>query len=75
MKNKRPQKKQRNPYLIFIGLVFQMGAIIFCFSKIGKHLDNSYDSEKLLTSIFTITGVIISFYILIKQLKSINSKL
>ena len=73
MKNKLPTKKQPNPYLIFIGLVFQMGLIIFCFAHIGKYLDESYQYEIFFTAISTILGVIISFYILIKQIKRINN--
>jgi F0F1-type ATP synthase assembly protein I len=73
MKNKPRLKKRPNPFLIFIGLVFQMGATIFLSAKLGKYLDSIFNYEKLFTAIVTIFGVIISFYILIKQLKRINN--
>ena len=61
MKNKLPTKKRPNPYLIFIGLVFQMGLIIFCFAQIGKYLDESYQYEIFFTAISTILGVMIGY--------------
>jgi|TARA_B110000305_G_scaffold72009_3_gene80839 F0F1-type ATP synthase assembly protein I len=50
-----------------------MGATIFLSAKLGKYLDSIFNYEKLFTAIVTIFGVIISFYILIKQLKRINN--
>ena len=73
MKHKPQQKKQPNPYFFFIGLVFQMGITIYCFAKLGKFLDESQGYDKLFTPILTICGVLVSFYILFKQLKRINN--
>ena len=73
MKNKLPPKKRPNPFLLFVGLVFQMGATIYCCAQLGKQLDTAYKYDKFFTAIITIFGVIISFYILIKQLKRINN--
>ncbi len=73
MKNKPQPKKRPNPYLLFVGLVFQMGVTIFCCAQIGKYLDRTYQYDKFFTAIITIFGVIISFYVLIKQLKRINN--
>lgn len=73
MKNKSQPKKRPNPYLLFIGLVFQMGVTIYCSAQLGKYLDRTYQHEKLFTAIITLFGVILSFYVLIKQLKRINN--
>ncbi|KRO90349.1 MAG: hypothetical protein ABR90_03830 [Cryomorphaceae bacterium BACL29 MAG-121220-bin8] len=69
---KHNQKKQPSPFLIFLGLVFQMGVIIFCAAKLGKYIDLIYGFDRVFTAIITLSGVLISFYILIKQLKKIN---
>tara|TARA_B100000780_G_scaffold121644_2_gene85292 strand:+ start:1460 stop:1612 length:153 start_codon:yes stop_codon:yes gene_type:complete len=50
-----------------------MGATIYCCAQLGKYLDTAYKYDKFFTAIITIFGVIISFYILIKQLKRINN--
>ena len=73
MKNKPRLKKQPNPFLIFIGLVFQMGATIFLSAKLGKYIDLTYDFDRVFTGLITLLGVFISFYILIKQLKKFNN--
>ena len=44
MKNKPQPKKRPNPYLLFIGLVFQMGVTIYCCAQLGKYLDQTYQS-------------------------------
>ena len=65
-------KKPHNPFIVFIGLVTQMGATIFCSAYLGKFLDSKYGYEKTYTVFLTLAGVAISFYILLKQLKKMN---
>ena len=70
---KHNQKKQPSPFLIFLGLVSQMGVIIFCAAKFGKYIDLTYNFDRVFTALTTLLGVFISFYILIKQLKKFNN--
>ena len=69
---KHSQKKQPSPFLVFLGLVSQMGVIIFCSAKLGKYIDFTYGFDRVFSAIITLFGVFTSFYILIKQLKKIN---
>ncbi|MGY8922115.1 MAG: AtpZ/AtpI family protein [Flavobacteriales bacterium] len=66
-------KKQPNDWLIFSSLAFQIGIIMYCSTKLGRFLDQKFD-----TSIFTISisslGLIIILYLIYKQSKSFWEK-
>ena len=74
MSNEKP-KKSLNKYLQLTGIAFQMGATIYLFTYVGKLLDAKYPQNiKLFTLILSIIGVLVSLYIINKQLKKLNSK-
>jgi predicted MFS family arabinose efflux permease len=51
-----------------------MGATIYLFTYLGKVLDEKYPKDiKLFTLILSILGVLVSLYIINKQLKKFNS--
>ncbi len=69
--SQKPQpKKQLKNAAILSGIGIQMGVIIYVFVKLGKWLDINYNNgDKLYIIIFTLAGVGISMYTLIKLLK------
>ena len=74
MDNKTPNKNNLNKWLVFMGIPFQMGIVIFLFTYFGIWLDEKYsnDSSSLFTIIFSLLSVFISLYNVIRQLKNIN---
>jgi hypothetical protein len=55
----------------FSGIAFQMIAIIGAFSFAGYKIDESYHHNvKWITAAFSLTGVFISLYVVIKSIKS-----
>ncbi len=55
------------------GIAFEMGAIIFLAAKGGIWLDEHYRNEKrIFTAIATLTGVAISIWVVLRQLKRIQ---
>ena len=73
MTNKNP-KKPLNKYIRLSGIGLQMGLTIYLFSYLGKWLDVKYPNEKdIYTIIFTLSGVVLSFYSLLKQIKNIDN--
>lgn len=70
---KQKQKKSLNKYIRLIGVGLQMGVTIYLAVYLGKWLDEKYPNENnLYTIIFTLFGIVISFYSLLKQIKRIN---
>lgn len=68
-----PQKKPPNKFLALTSAGIQMGLTIYLAVYAGKKLDQSYPNEKgWFTIAFTILGVFISIYLLIKQVNKIN---
>ena len=56
-------------FLRFGSLGFQMGALIYLGSELGKYLDHKYHSENnWYTALCVLASVGISFYQLIKQM-------
>lgn len=50
-----------------------MGITIYLFALLGKWLDSEYNNgDKLYTIITTLIGVVISFYVVLKQVNRIN---
>ena len=74
MDNKTPNKNNLNKWLVFMGIPFQMGIVIFLFTYFGIWLDEKYSncSSSLFTIIFSLLSVFISLYNVIRQLKNIN---
>jgi len=73
MNNQKQSKKQLNKYLQLTGIAFQMGATIYLFTYLGRILDEKYPQNiKLFTLISSISGVLVSLYIINKQLKKFN---
>ena len=74
MDNNTPNKNNLNKWLVFMGIPFQMGIVIFLFTYFGIWLDEKYSngSSSLFTIIFSLLSVFISLYNVIRQLKNIN---
>ena len=70
MSNQKQPKKQLNKYARFSGIAFQMIIIIALFTYAGLKLDEAYpNNNKLYTVIFSLVGVAISMYYVIKQVR------
>ena len=64
-------KKHPNPLLVFAVISFEMGIIMFLFSRLGKWLDAEYNFEKLFT--FSLTFLVyFGFYIVYKQVNKLH---
>lgn len=70
-KQKRPLKNA----IVLTGVAFQMGITIYLFVMLGRWLDETYTSEgkKLYIIITTLVGLVISLYVVIRQLNKLNS--
>jgi membrane-associated PAP2 superfamily phosphatase len=67
-------KKPLNKYIRLTGIGLQMGITIYLAAYFGKWLDGKYPNEHdLYTMIFTLLGVAVSFYSMLKQIKDINN--
>lgn len=74
-KKKSNKKKNSTPksIAIFTGIAAQMGITIFLGAYFGKWLDVQYPAEKKwFTMIFTLLGVGISLYVVLKQINKYN---
>ena len=72
-RNNRKSKKQLKNAAILSGIGFQMGITIYLFVKLGKWLDFQYNNgDKLYIIIFTLAGVGISIFSMIKLLNRIK---
>ena len=75
-KEKQSKKKSSNSLknaAIFTGIAAQMGITIFAGAYLGKWLDIEYPSnKKWFTMIFTLLGVGISLYVVLKQINKFN---
>lgn len=70
---KKPKGKPHNKWLQLINIPIQMGVVIFLFSYLGQWLDEKYFSKSnLYTKIFTMIGVFLSLYNVLRQVKQIN---
>jgi len=71
-----PEKKEKNQflkYLTLMGVAAQMGVTIYLGAYFGKKLDISYPNEKnYYTILFTLLGVFIAMFVLVKQLNRIT---
>ncbi len=75
MSNLKKPKKQLKNYLQFTGLAFQMGITFYAAAYFGKKLDAHYKLDKnYITLSFIIIGMVLSLYLIIKQLNRLNKK-
>jgi uncharacterized membrane protein YfcA len=71
--DKQDNKTTRNKWLILLTIPMQMGATIFLFSWFGSWLDDKYGNVKSINQmIFTLVGVFLSLYYVIKQVNQLN---
>lgn len=68
------KKKNNNKWLVFLNLPIQMGVIIGSFVYFGIWLDKTYHFENLFLIIFSLLGVFLALYQVIKTLKSLNKE-
>lgn len=69
-----PEKKALNNYVRFSGIGFQMIVIIGIFTFIGYEIDKRRTSATpLFTALFSLIGVCIAMYIVIRSLKNLKS--
>ena len=73
MLEKSQKKKQIDTYIRFSGIAFQMIAVIGIFSYFGVWLDEKFpNSYSLYTVIFSLLGVVLAMYLVIKKVISLN---
>lgn len=73
-KNLDGQKKAINSYAYYSGLGFQMIAVIGVFAFIGYKIDEGQNtSSPLYTAFFSLGGVFISLYLVIRSVKKDKS--
>jgi ATP synthase protein I len=64
-----------NSYLKYSGIGFQMITIIGICTYAGYKIDESYHhNQKWVTAIFSLTGVFISLYVIIRSVNSDSAK-
>ncbi len=67
--------KPLNSWIQLISIPIQMGSIIFIFAKIGMYLDEEFPNDSnMWFLIFTLLGVALSLYNVIRQVNRINSQ-
>ena len=67
--------KPVNSWIQLISIPVQMGSIIFIFAKIGMYLDEEFPNDRnVWFLIFTLLGVALSLYNVIRQVNRINSQ-
>lgn len=70
---KEKPKNQLKQIGILSGIGIQMGVIIYLFVLLGKWLDTNYsEGDKLYVIVFTLLGVAVSLYVVVKQLNRIK---
>jgi len=71
--NSNQDKKKRNKWIALINIPMQMGIIIFLFSWFGNWLDEKYgNTSNTNQMIFTLLGVFIALYNVIRQVNQLN---
>jgi F0F1-type ATP synthase assembly protein I len=70
---KQDQRKQLKQIAALSGIAFQMGITIYLFVLLGKWLDVKFVSTgKVFLIICTLSGVAISLYVVLQQIKKLN---
>ncbi len=68
------KNKPTNKWMQLISIPAQMGIIIFLFAKIGMFVDEKYPNKNnVYFLIFTLLGVALSLFNVIRQVNKINS--
>lgn len=71
---KKPNKQVKN-YVRFTGAAFQMAGTIVATALLGVWLDKKFNSGgKMYTLICTLSGVVVSMYIIIKEVIDISKE-
>ena len=65
--------KPLNKWIQLISIPAQMGMVIFLFAYLGQYLDEKYQSENYV-KIFTVVGVFLAMYNVIRQVNQLNKK-
>lgn len=66
-------KNQAKYWLSLTGIAVQMGVIIYLGSWLGGWLDEKYQKENnMFTILLTLSAVVVSMYLVIKQTKKLN---
>ena len=65
-------KKQPNRWLVFSGLVFQIGFVMFLMAVFGNWIETKISSENKLPTLFSsLFGLFILIYLIKKQSKNL----
>ncbi|MCL5127294.1 AtpZ/AtpI family protein [Algibacter sp. L4_22] len=73
--NKKQPKKQLKQITELSGIAVQMGITIYLFVVFGKWLDSKFTNNySLYTVIFSLLGVLLAMYKIIKQVASMNNE-
>jgi F0F1-type ATP synthase assembly protein I len=71
-RNEKP-RKQANRYIILTGIALQMGITIYLAVLLGRWLDTTYNNgNKLYIIIFTLLGVGIALFNVVRQTNQLN---
>jgi F0F1-type ATP synthase assembly protein I len=72
--NPKNKNKQRNPFLVFSGLAFQIGATIYLGNQFGIWLDVKFEkTNEVFMKTFTLLSVFAAIYSVIVTVKKISS--
>jgi len=77
--NQQKQEKNKtsglNKYIEYSGIAFQMVAVILAFVWAGKKIDQKYfNGESVFIIVFSLLGVILAMYIVLKDFLKISRK-
>ena len=67
----KKNSKPLNKWIQLISIPAQMGMVIFLFAYLGQYLDEKYQTENYV-KIFTIVGVFLAMYNVIRQVNQMN---
>ena len=71
-KNEKP-KKQANKYIVLTGIGLQMGLTIYLAIYLGRWLDATFNNgERLYIIIFTLLGVGVALFNVVRQTNQLN---
>lgn len=72
--NKNKNQKPHNRWIVLTGAGIQMGVVMFVCAFIGKKLDVYFNTETAWFTIgFVLFGIFSSMYLLLKQIKNLDS--
>ncbi|WP_026709757.1 AtpZ/AtpI family protein [Flavobacterium filum] len=73
--NQEQKKKPLNKWLQLINIPIQMGVVIFLFAYLGEWLDQHYQNNNHPnTKLFTMIGVFLALYNVIRQVNQLNKE-